>query len=85
LSEKPGNVGIYWEFECCQGNVRKFTGSEGSVRVKILSRKIVYCKYHSWLRLCRCLVASYMHVYSTVKYDFDNCSIGSSAARPEKV
>ena len=36
MSGKPENVG---EFDSCQGNVRDFTKSQGSVREKILSGK----------------------------------------------
>jgi len=36
LSGKPGNVGL---FETCQGNVRDYVNSRGSVRGKNLSGK----------------------------------------------
>jgi len=56
----PENV---WEFDSCQGNLRKLTKSEGSVKEN-LTGKTYYC-FHIW----GCASVNEHHA---VKYDVDN-------------
>jgi len=71
LSGKPGNVG---EFDSCQGNVRDFTRSPGSVGEKICSGKsglklfIVSCIFASILDFAELVHMAQGYAYAEIEY-----------------